>query len=243
MNRARRNRIKPSDVIAIFAIIISLVATFFSYTANKHAEKLDNDAAAVAIQSIGGSIRALAIHSRMSYLLLNGLNEYIKGNPEDNREARRVRLATLMDDDTPKLSISQDSIMLISRSDVDAANKIEKCWRLYLSLKSNLEGYANASVETLSNEKSIDINIIPYRFFKLSEACDDADKSLVKYLIDDEPVKGTIGEMEAAQALEYERKNDKNAEKVTFSFSAKASQPEHKLLDNEASSMIPFPRE
>lgn len=70
MSRARRNRIKPSDIIAI---IISLVATFFSYTANKRAEKLDNDAAAVAIQSIGGSIRALVIHSRMAYLLLNGL--------------------------------------------------------------------------------------------------------------------------------------------------------------------------
>ncbi|MEI7178141.1 hypothetical protein WCT65_03620 [Pectobacterium carotovorum] len=225
MSRERRNRIKPSDVIATFALIISLVATFFAYTANKRAEKLDNDAAAVAIQSIGGSIRALATHSRMSYLLLNGLNEHIEGHPEDNREARRVRLATLMDDDTPKLPISLDSIMLISRSDVDAANKIEKCRRLYLSLKSDLEGYANASVETLSTEQSIAINIIPYRFFKVSEACDDADKSLAKYLIDDEPVKGTIGEMEAAQILEHERKNDKNAEKVTFSFGAKASQP------------------
>lgn len=94
-----------------------------------------------------------------------------------------------------------------------------------MSLKSNLEEYANASVETLSTEQSVAINIIPYRFFKLSEACDDADKSLVKYLIDGEPVKGTIGEMEAAQLLEYERKNNKNAEKVTFSFGAKASQP------------------
>ena len=94
-----------------------------------------------------------------------------------------------------------------------------------MSLKSDLEGYANASVETLSNEQGIAINIIPYRFFKLSEACDDADKSLVKYLIDDEPVKGTLGEVEAAQILEYERKNYKNAEKVTFNLGAKASQP------------------
>ncbi|MGG6193339.1 hypothetical protein ACQV2B_04455 [Pantoea allii] len=225
MSCERRNRIKPSDVIATFSLIISLVATFFAYTVNKRTEKLDNDAAAVAIQSIGGDIKALATHSRMSYLLLNGLNEHIKGHPEDNREARRVRLATLMEDDTPKLSIPQDSILLISRSDVDAANKIEKCQRLYLSLKSELEGYANASVETLSTEQSIAINIIPYRFFKVSEACDDADKSLAKYLNDDEPAKGTIGEMEAAQVLEYERKNDKNAEKVTFSFGEKASQP------------------
>jgi hypothetical protein len=225
MSRGRRSHIELSDGIATFALIISLVATFFAYTANKRAEKLDNDAAAVAIQSIGGSIRALATHSRMSYLLLNGLNEHIKGHPEDDREARRVRLTTLMDDDTQRLSISQDSIMLISKSDVDAANKIEKCRRLYLSLKSDLEEYANASVETLSTEQSIAINIIPYRFFKVSEACDDADKSLVKYLIDDEPVKGTIGEMEAAQMLEHERKNDKNAEKVTFIFGAKASQP------------------
>ncbi|MFP1901776.1 hypothetical protein ACLEDY_07255 [Lonsdalea quercina] len=225
MSRERRKRIKPSDVIATFALIISLVATFFAYTANKRAEKMDNDAAAVAIQSIGGSIRALATHFRMSYLLLNGLNEHIKSHPEDNREARRVRLATLMNDDTQKLSISQDSIMLISKSDVDAANKIEKCLRLYLSLKPDLEGYANTSVETLSTEQSLAINIIPYRFFKVSEACEDADKSLAKYLIDDEPVKGTFEEMEAAQMLEYNRKNGKNAEKVTYSFGAKASQP------------------
>lgn len=225
MSRERRNRIEPSDVIATFALIISLVATFFAYTANKRAEKLDNDAAAVAIQSIGGSIRALATHSRMSYLLLNGLNEHIKSHPEDDREARRVGLATLINNDTQKLSISQDSIMLISKSDVDTANKIEKCQRLYLSLKPDLEGYVNTSVETLSTEQNIAINIIPYRFFKVSEACDYADKSLEKYLIDDEPIKGTIGEMEAAQMLEYDRKNDKNAEKVTNSFGAKASQP------------------
>lgn len=221
MDNDAKFEIKTSDVISAFALIVSILAAFFTYNANERIQKIDNDAAMVAVQSIGNSIKELAVNAKMSYLFLNGFNEHIKAHPEDSTQVERLRIDFIKKNDISKFSVSQDVILLIAKSDVEAAKKITKCFSLSKSLDTDLKHFSDAISNTLSTEQLINLNVIPFRFFKLSEACSDAESSLVKYLNDKEPLKGTLGELIAAQQLEYKMKNDNDSERVSFSLDHK----------------------
>ena len=213
--------IKTSDIISVFALLVSVLAAFFTYNANERIQKIDNYAAIVAVQSIGNSIKELALNAKMSYLFLNGFNEHIKSHPEDSTQMERLRIDFIKKNDMSKFSVSQDVILLIAKSDVEAAKKITKCFSLSKSLDTDLKYFSGAISNALSTEQLINLNLIPFRFFKLNEACSDAERSLVKYLNDNEPLKGTLGELAAAQELEYKMKNEKDSEWVSFDFDHK----------------------
>lgn len=115
--------IKTSDIISVFALLVSVLAAFFTYNANERIQKIDNDAAMVAVQSIGNSIKELALNAKMSYLFLNGFNEHIKSHPEDSTQMERLRIDFIKKNDMSKFSVSQDVILLIAKSDVEAAKK------------------------------------------------------------------------------------------------------------------------
>lgn len=205
MSNEKKSHIKLSDIISIIALILSIFSTFTSYNTNERAEKIDNATAVIAIQSIGGRLKELESNARMSYFLLTNLNNEIKKNPNSSDEEKKSRIDFIRKNNIKDLFIPQESILLIAKIDSAAAKKLAKCSTMLSSIESDMNNLSN----TTDKSKLIILNVMPFRFYNLSEACSEANKSIEKYLDGDNIPKGTLGELMAAQELEYLKRSKK----------------------------------
>lgn len=193
-------------VISAISLAISGIAAYYSVQAYNQSEKIDKQVSHVIMASIGNKINRYAENANNSYVFLSGLRDVEYGDPELSEKVEVLSLDFLHKQDLSGLSVPEDTLFQLAKSNGETAGKIAQCLAAVTEITSDIKQFSKITQETMTLELRLTLPVIPYRFKRVSMVCQDADKMLSEHIGKTRPRKGTLGELAEAQALQMERR-------------------------------------
>ncbi|ASM03096.1 hypothetical protein BVG88_13365 [Serratia marcescens] len=193
-------------VISAISLAISGIAAYYSVQAYNQSEIIDKQVSYVVMASIGNKINRYAENAYNSYLFLSRLRDVEHDAPELSGKVEVLSLDFLHKQELSGISISEDTLFQIAKSNGEIAGKIAQCLAAVTEINSDIKQFSKITQETMTLELRLTLSVMPYRFKRVSMVCQDADKMLPEQIEKTQPGNGTLGELEEAQALQMERR-------------------------------------
>jgi hypothetical protein len=203
---------KRTDRLAVWAIIISItsvmatsMATYVTYESDKRTQLSDMEGAMAVIADMGSKIQLLAQDADLSAMFIEAFLDGEKQYPESKNkvawlEFDFIRRMKLLD-----LKLSTEKLTLLSHGNSDVAITSAACASYRDELQADMDSLATTKPGDWEPEQITTVQLLPYRLHKLSALCNQAEKSFVALMPasqSNEPLRGTIGELMAAQQEE-----------------------------------------
>ncbi|AWQ48718.1 hypothetical protein B1A42_15810 [Serratia marcescens] len=185
---------------------ISGIAAYYSVQAYNQSEIIDKQISHVVMASIGNKINRYAENAYNSYLFLSRLRGVEHDTPELGGKVEVLSLDFLHKQELSGISVSEDTLFQIAKSNGETAGKIAQCLAAVTEINSDIKQFSKITQETMTLELRLTLSVMPYRFKRVSMVCQDADKMLSEQIEKTQPGNGTLGELEEAQALQIERR-------------------------------------
>ncbi|MBW5891754.1 hypothetical protein IM880_05985 [Pectobacterium polaris] len=108
--------------------------------------------------------------------------------------------------DVSGLSIPEDVLFQLAKSESDTENKIAQCLSALSEVNTDIKSFAKATHNTLTTTRRLTLasNAL-YRFRNVGIVCEEADKDLSLQIRTKYPSRGTLSELHEAQILRMER--------------------------------------
>jgi hypothetical protein len=211
-----------SDKIAMWAFAISIlstlanvaiisVATNVAYKMDQRAHQSDVHGAEAVVAAVGDKVRLLAQSAEYAGMFLEAFIGHVEQHPENVNHVEQLRFEFLQKLTLPDLTFSTEQLALLAHSDSDAASKLAVCASRRAEVESDIKSVAAAKTYKLMMEQTHTLSVLPYRLHRLSETCNQATKSLTAIAPAlpsiNEPLRGTLGEIAAAQEAKERRKD------------------------------------
>lgn len=196
--------ITVSDTLSLLALVISGVAAYFTIQADFRSQNTDRQVSLVVMESIGDKLKRYAENANSSYRVLRAYREMAFEYPEKQVTSEKLSLEYLEKQSTRDVSFSEDLLLSLAKSESETAQKIARCYSLYESTVNDAKQFSGITPETLTIPQHMTLAVMLSRFKKVSDACEDADKSLSLHISSHAPLRGTLSELEEAQVLVLE---------------------------------------
>lgn len=193
-------------VISAISLAISGIAAYYSVQAYNQSEIIDKQVSYVVMASIGNKINRYAENAYNSYIFLSRLRDVEHDAPELSGKVEVLSLDFLHKQELSGISISEDTLFQIAKSNDEIAGKIAQCLAAVTEINSDIKQFSKITQETMTLELRLTLSVMPYRFKRVSMVCQDVDKMLHEQIEKTQPGNGTLGELEEAQALQMERR-------------------------------------
>lgn len=193
-------------VISAISLAISGIAAYYSVQAYNQSEIIDKQVSYVVMASIGNKINRYAENAYNSYIFLSRLRDVEHDAPELSGKVEVLSLDFLHKQELSGISISEDTLFQIAKSNGEIAGKIAQCLAAVTDINSDIKQFSKITQETMTLELRLTLSVMPYRFKRVSMVCQDVDKMLHEQIEKTQPGNGTLGELEEAQALQMERR-------------------------------------
>jgi hypothetical protein len=195
-------------VISIFSFVVTLAATYVAYRADKRTQLSDTKGATAVVADLGDKAQLLEQDSDFSGTFVQAFLDAEKQHPESKDHIKWLEFDLLRRGKLPDLKLSTDKLTLLSHGNGDAASVSAACASRRDEIEADMESLAAVKPSDWDQEQLNALHVLPYRLHKLSDLCSQAEKSLATLTLainSNEPLRGTVGELEAAQADEARR--------------------------------------
>lgn len=213
MRLLNRFDLTTSDILSAIAIVISGIAVYFTYQADIRSQKTDRQESLVIMESIGDKLKHYAENADSSYHVLRAYREMAFEHPEQQSTSEKLTLEFLEKQSTRDVSFSEGLLLSLAKNESETAQKIARCYSVYESTLNDAKQFSGATPETLTIPQHMTLAVMLSRFKKVSDVCEDADKSLSLHITSQAPLRGTLGELEEAQVLVLEEMGYPGSEK------------------------------
>jgi hypothetical protein len=198
-------------LFSILSVGITLVATKVAYTADQRALQSDVNGAEAVVVGVREKVQLLAQSAEYGGMFLEAFIANAQRHPENVNHVELLTFELLQKLSLPDFSFSTEQLTLLAHSDTDAAGKLEICSTRRAEVEADIKSVATAKKNKLTLEQVETLKVLPYRLHKLSEACNQATKSLEAIVpalpAKNEPLRGTLGEIMDAEETMIRRKN------------------------------------
>ncbi|WP_201313207.1 hypothetical protein [Dyella sp. EPa41] len=114
--------------------------------------------------------------------------------------------------------LSNDQIAYLAKGPADIAATVAQCIQTRNELVADLNGYKDVTPEHMTAEQQVTFPILPNRIRRVSDACMSATgklSTLVPIQFKEHVIRGTVGELDDAQAEAIEKRRKAIAPKAT----------------------------
>lgn len=193
-----------SDALSILALMISGVAAYFTIQADLRSQNIDRQVSLVIMESIGDKLKLYAENADYSNRILRAYREVVFEHPEKQITSERKTLEYLEKKSNRDVSFPGDLLLSLAKSDSETAQKIARCHSVYESTINDAKLLSSTKQEMLTMEQHMTLAVMLYRFKRVSDVCEEADRSLSLHITSQAPARGTLGELDEAQLLVLE---------------------------------------
>lgn len=208
---------KRTHILAVVAITmsaLSFVATFaaayIAFRAEERVKASEAKGATVIAADLGDKVELLAKSSDFMGTLLEAFLDAEAKHPESKSHVTDLEIDLLQKGKLLDLKLSTDKLTLLSHDNGDASVILATCASRRDEIEADIENIAAAKPRDWTVEQINTLRVLPYRLHKLSNTCNQAATSLLALMPAaqrKEPLRGTFGELEAAQEYKVQRKN------------------------------------
>ncbi|MBB2929830.1 HNH endonuclease [Paraburkholderia silvatlantica] len=196
--------------ISVFSLVATSVASYIAYVADKRAKLSDVAGAQAVVADLGDKVQLLAQDADLSGTFIGAFLDAEKKQPEAKDRIRSLEFDFIRRTKLPDLKLSPDKLAMLSHGGSDgAASTAATCATYRDELEADVEGLAAMNPNDWTLEQTTTLQVFPYRFHKLSGLCNQAEKGLSLLAPagqSSEPLRGTLGELDAAREEEAQRK-------------------------------------
>src|SRR5471030_2361949 len=128
--------------ISAISLVISGIAAYYSVQAYNQSEKIDIQVSHVIMESIGDKINRYAENAYNSYLFLGGLRDVEYDHPEQSKKFEALTLDFLHKQELSGLSVPEDTLFQLAKSDGGTAGKIAQCLSAVTEINNDIKQFA-----------------------------------------------------------------------------------------------------
>jgi hypothetical protein len=198
-----------AEILAILAIIISILSMWIAYRADKRAHQANMRGAEAVAAVLLPKIKELVKDADTSAMFIETFINHARQNPKEATSAGELAFEFLHASSLPEIELPAEHLALLTHIDGDVATKLAICASQRSSVQSDIKSLSTVTNKKITSEQRYTLSVLPYRMRKLNESCGDAVKSLVTIVparLIEEPLRGTLGEIADAQMDEMKRK-------------------------------------